>query len=213
MDSSAGAGPAGASGIGNAENSDGDGNLIEGEKKSCTQEPSSSSTTSSSPTSSSLGSTHGHGHSKHVQESQSQFVKWCGCSSPHYPHDKFDIDCELVEDIRGRMILHWNYRNLREIPLEVLNYGEHIEEIYLKRNCLEKLVHYSQKSLILTWVGMYNFSQCPIPFFIIHYLARKYRETVQLDESLPGWESIGGVTSGNWGFKMSASARLESELY
>ncbi|CAL8138200.1 unnamed protein product [Orchesella dallaii] len=37
------------------------------------------------------------------------------------------------------MILHWNYRNLKEIPPEVLNYGEHIEEIYLKRNCLEKL--------------------------------------------------------------------------
>lgn len=51
-----------------------------------------------------------------------------------------DCDYELVEDIQGRMILHWNYRNLREIPDEVLNHGEHIEEIYLKRNCLEKLV-------------------------------------------------------------------------
>ncbi|ODN01466.1 Leucine-rich repeat-containing protein 28 [Orchesella cincta] len=49
------------------------------------------------------------------------------------------LDYELIQDILGRMILHWNYRNLKEIPPEVLNYGEHIEEIYLKRNCLEKL--------------------------------------------------------------------------
>lgn len=36
-------------------------------------------------------------------------------------------------------ILHWSYRDLHEFPKEVLEAGNHIEEIYLKENFIESL--------------------------------------------------------------------------
>jgi hypothetical protein len=56
----------------------------------------------------------------------------------YFDHHKFDI--EMVQEIEARIILHWNYRNLREIPREVLEYGLHLREMYLKRNLIQTLV-------------------------------------------------------------------------
>ena len=55
-------------------------------------------------------------------------------------NNNIEEDVELRDDIRRRMILHWNYRNLKEFPRELLDHGEHVKEIYLKRNNLIKLV-------------------------------------------------------------------------
>ncbi|CAG7729586.1 unnamed protein product [Allacma fusca] len=49
------------------------------------------------------------------------------------------IDHELVRDILDRMILHWNYRNLTHLPNELLQHGDHVREIYMKRNSLVEL--------------------------------------------------------------------------
>lgn len=50
------------------------------------------------------------------------------------------LDTEFISDIKSRMILHWNYRNLKDIPNSLLEHGTHIKEIYLKRNSLTSLV-------------------------------------------------------------------------
>ena len=56
-------------------------------------------------------------------------------------------DLEMIQEIEPRIILHWNYRNLREIPREVLEYGAHLKEMYLKRNLIQNLVRIKRKSL------------------------------------------------------------------
>ena len=35
-------------------------------------------------------------------------------------------------EILERSILHWNYKGLKTFPAELMNYGKHVEEIYLK---------------------------------------------------------------------------------
>jgi hypothetical protein len=50
------------------------------------------------------------------------------------------MDEDIIEEIVNRRILHWNYRNLTELPVELFHYGLHIEEIYFKSNKLVTLV-------------------------------------------------------------------------
>ena len=43
---------------------------------------------------------------------------------------------KLVQEIQTRYILHWNYRGYIALPPELLHFGNHIQEIYLKENGL-----------------------------------------------------------------------------
>uniref|UniRef100_A0A0K8SJA3 Disease resistance R13L4/SHOC-2-like LRR domain-containing protein n=1 Tax=Lygus hesperus TaxID=30085 RepID=A0A0K8SJA3_LYGHE len=43
---------------------------------------------------------------------------------------------ELVEELKGRHVLHWNYRGYEHLPQELLVFGMHVEELYLKGNRL-----------------------------------------------------------------------------
>lgn len=46
---------------------------------------------------------------------------------------------EMVNEIRNKVILHWNCRELVEFPEIIREYGSHIQEIYLKWNKLTNL--------------------------------------------------------------------------
>ncbi|XP_058805355.1 leucine-rich repeat-containing protein 28-like [Phymastichus coffea] len=49
---------------------------------------------------------------------------------------------DMVKDAKEKVILHWNYRNLKEIPEAVRKAGRNVEEIYLKYNHLECLPYW-----------------------------------------------------------------------
>lgn len=46
---------------------------------------------------------------------------------------------EMVNEIKDKVILHWNCRGLVEFPEAIRVYGSHIQEIYLKWNKLTTL--------------------------------------------------------------------------
>lgn len=46
---------------------------------------------------------------------------------------------EMVNEIKNKVILHWNCRGLMEFPDAIRIYGSHIQEIYLKWNKLTTL--------------------------------------------------------------------------
>jgi hypothetical protein len=50
------------------------------------------------------------------------------------------MDQDLVEEINSKQILHWNARNLIELPLELLHFGSRTEEIYLRWNNIYAMV-------------------------------------------------------------------------
>ena len=39
-----------------------------------------------------------------------------------------------------RLVVHWNYRGYTSLPLELLSYKNRVHELYLKFNCIKKLV-------------------------------------------------------------------------
>ncbi|XP_035712559.1 uncharacterized protein LOC110843518 isoform X1 [Folsomia candida] len=63
----------------------------------------------------------------------------CKQKSQAFDENANQLDTEFISDIKSRMILHWNYRNLKDIPNSLLEHGTHIKEIYLKRNSLTSL--------------------------------------------------------------------------
>lgn len=46
---------------------------------------------------------------------------------------------EMVNEVKEKVILHWNCRGLTELPELIRKYGSHIQEIYLKWNKLTTL--------------------------------------------------------------------------
>ncbi|XP_046830787.1 leucine-rich repeat-containing protein 28-like isoform X2 [Vespa crabro] len=51
-----------------------------------------------------------------------------------------DLDpAEMVNEVKEKVILHWNCRGLTELPEIIRKYGSHIQEIYLKWNKLTTL--------------------------------------------------------------------------
>ncbi|XP_043504131.1 leucine-rich repeat and death domain-containing protein 1 isoform X1 [Polistes fuscatus] len=51
-----------------------------------------------------------------------------------------DLDpAEMANEIKEKLILHWNCRGLTELPEIIRKYGSHIQEIYLKWNKLTTL--------------------------------------------------------------------------
>ncbi|OXU23695.1 hypothetical protein TSAR_016035 [Trichomalopsis sarcophagae] len=54
--------------------------------------------------------------------------------------DKMNSDLvDMVNEVKEKVILHWNYRGLTEIPEAVRDVGSHVQEIYLKWNELKSL--------------------------------------------------------------------------
>jgi len=49
------------------------------------------------------------------------------------------MDAKIIEEVQTRYILHWNYRGLTCLPPEVIQFGAHVEEIYLKENGIQAL--------------------------------------------------------------------------
>lgn len=47
--------------------------------------------------------------------------------------------CEVAEEVRKKTILHWNYRDFKELPVVLRSSGSHVREIYLKWNHLKTL--------------------------------------------------------------------------
>jgi len=88
--------------------------------------------------------------------------------------DQSEEDWELILDIRSRMLLHWNYRNLNEIPPELIKNGSHIREIYFKRNCLTTLV---SCETINTSCLVDKAKYCLKITFIIHFIASRNRSS------------------------------------
>ncbi|XP_066587870.1 leucine-rich repeat-containing protein 28-like isoform X3 [Prorops nasuta] len=61
----------------------------------------------------------------------------------HYFNNQYIImdipSAEILSEIQKKVILHWNYRYLTELPEILRKYGTHIKEIYLKQNQLSGL--------------------------------------------------------------------------
>ena len=51
------------------------------------------------------------------------------------------ISSGMMEDHFENTTLHWNYRGFVELPPELIKYGRHICELYLKFNSIERLVN------------------------------------------------------------------------
>lgn len=53
---------------------------------------------------------------------------------------EMEIDqAELVEEIKNKTILHWNYRDYEKLPESLKHWGIHVQELYLKENKLSSL--------------------------------------------------------------------------
>lgn len=50
------------------------------------------------------------------------------------------MDQDLVDEITSKQILHWNARNLNELPAELLYFGSRTDEIYLRWNNIYAMV-------------------------------------------------------------------------
>ncbi|XP_023246745.1 plant intracellular Ras-group-related LRR protein 5-like [Copidosoma floridanum] len=50
-----------------------------------------------------------------------------------------DLTADMVNEAREKLVLHWNYRGLSEIPEAVRHVGAQVQEIYLKWNELKSL--------------------------------------------------------------------------
>lgn len=46
---------------------------------------------------------------------------------------------EMANEVKSKVILHWNYRGLAEFPEAIRLHGGHVQEIYLKWNKLTTL--------------------------------------------------------------------------
>lgn len=64
------------------------------------------------------------------------------------------MDQDLINEITSKQILHWNARNLNELPAELLYFGSRTYEIYLRWNNIYAMVSkLSSKNLYqLFWV-------------------------------------------------------------
>ncbi|XP_066994350.2 leucine-rich repeat-containing protein 28 [Anabrus simplex] len=49
------------------------------------------------------------------------------------------MDPDMAREVQTKVILHWNYRGFKELPEELRIEGEHVKEVYLKWNVLDKL--------------------------------------------------------------------------
>ncbi|CAH1408040.1 unnamed protein product [Nezara viridula] len=49
------------------------------------------------------------------------------------------MDKGVICELKGKYTLHWNYRGLSKLPVEILYHGGHVQEMYLKCNDLKQL--------------------------------------------------------------------------
>lgn len=46
---------------------------------------------------------------------------------------------EMIKEVKKKLVLHWNYRGLTEIPEAIRTTNNNVKEIYLKWNNLKSL--------------------------------------------------------------------------
>ncbi|XP_076755027.1 uncharacterized protein LOC143425865 isoform X1 [Xylocopa sonorina] len=63
---------------------------------------------------------------------------------------------EMVNEIKNKVILHWNCRGLTEFPEVIRDYGSHIQEIYLKWNKLTTLPPWIKELFNVTNLYVYG---------------------------------------------------------
>lgn len=61
-----------------------------------------------------------------------------------------------LREVQSSYILHWNYKNLKCMPKELLDHGEHIQEIYLKENQIEAIPERLDKLSQLTNIYLFG---------------------------------------------------------
>lgn len=73
---------------------------------------------------------------------------------------------EMANEVKSKFILHWNYRDLAELPEAIRLHGGHIKEIYLKWNKLTTLPPWIVELFNLTNLYIYNnqIEHLPIEF-------------------------------------------------
>ena len=62
----------------------------------------------------------------------------------------------MANEIKSKIILHWNYRGLSEFPEVIRLHGSHIQEIYLKWNKLTTLPPWITELFNVTNLYMYG---------------------------------------------------------
>lgn len=65
-------------------------------------------------------------------------------------------DLEMANEIKSKVILHWNCRGLVEFPEVIRLHGSHIREIYLKWNKLTTLPSWIMELFNVTNLYMYG---------------------------------------------------------
>ncbi|EZA62437.1 Leucine-rich repeat-containing protein [Ooceraea biroi] len=79
---------------------------------------------------------------------------------------------ETVKEVESKVILHWNYRDLAELPEAVRTHGGHVQEMYLKWNRL---------TVIPSWImELRNLTNLYISGNLIRELPREISEMSQL---------------------------------
>jgi len=63
---------------------------------------------------------------------------------------------EMANEIKSKIILHWNCRGLSEFPEVIRLHGSHIQEIYLKWNKLTTLPSWIMELFNVTNLYMYG---------------------------------------------------------
>ncbi|TRY70515.1 hypothetical protein TCAL_10296 [Tigriopus californicus] len=75
-----------------------------------------------------------------------------------------DFHESRLREVQSSYILHWNYRNLKCMPKELLDHGEHIQEIYLKENQIQAIPERLDRLSQLTNIYLFgnNLKEFPI---------------------------------------------------
>ncbi|XP_015604471.1 plant intracellular Ras-group-related LRR protein 5-like isoform X2 [Cephus cinctus] len=93
----------------------------------------------------------------------------------------------MAKEVKQKLILHWNYRGLKEIPEVVRTYGSHIEEVYLKWN---------QLTYLPIWIAeLHNIKNLYLYGNRIHNLPEQFgavRQLTVLDLSANQFQSVPG---------------------
>ncbi|XP_024945202.1 leucine-rich repeat protein soc-2-like isoform X4 [Cephus cinctus] len=94
---------------------------------------------------------------------------------------------DMAKEVKQKLILHWNYRGLKEIPEVVRTYGSHIEEVYLKWN---------QLTYLPIWIAeLHNIKNLYLYGNRIHNLPEQFgavRQLTVLDLSANQFQSVPG---------------------
>ncbi|KAL1140161.1 hypothetical protein AAG570_000093 [Ranatra chinensis] len=66
------------------------------------------------------------------------------------------MDVNMINELKGKRILHWNYRGLNTLPDELKHFGELVEDLYLKWNNITALPPWIVEMKFLTNLYLYG---------------------------------------------------------